>query len=105
MSDKQPKTLWALSGVNRKGDPFVQLKLDDQILAQMTPAEARNHAQDIAEAAEAAETDAFLFDFLTTAIKTDAGRVAALLQEFRKWREARGGQRAPRAEDFNTIVT
>ncbi len=53
-------TLWHQSGVNRKGEPFIQLMVDDAVVGQFTPEEARDHARSILEAAEASEQAAFL---------------------------------------------
>lgn len=55
--------LWHQSGVNKKGEPFVQLLRGMEIICQMDPEQARDHARAITEAAEAAEQDAFLMDW------------------------------------------
>lgn len=52
------KTLWHQSGVNRKGEPFIQLMLDDAVVCQLSTEEARDHARNVLEAAEASEQDA-----------------------------------------------
>ncbi len=90
-------TLWHQSGVNRKGEPFIQLMLDDKVIGQFTPEECRDHARSILEAAEAAEQDAFLLDFAKGTIGTTEEGAVGLLQEFRRYREARGKKGPPSA--------
>ncbi len=51
------------SGVNARGEPFVQILNDGEPVGQLTPDEAREHAKIIMEVAEAAEQDAFLKEF------------------------------------------
>lgn len=97
---EKTKTIWTLSGVNPKGEPFVQLRLEDKTLSQFTPAEAREFGQAVMECAEAAETDAFLFSFGTKEIGLDINAAMLMIMAFRKWREARAGAKAPTREDF-----
>lgn len=87
--------LWHQSGVNRKGEAFVQLILEGKPIAQMTPAEARDHARAVTEAAEAAEQDAFMLEFAKSTIGTTEVGAAQLLVEFRRFREARGKSGPP----------
>lgn len=87
--------LFHQSGVNPKGEPFVQLLLDGRVIAQMAPEEARDHARAITEAAEAAEQDAFLMDFFQTRIRLDFNRAGQVLIDFRRWREKRGKRGGP----------
>jgi hypothetical protein len=100
MSDpdnKLPKEhiLWHQSGVSPTGQPFVQLLQDDQIIGQMTPTEARDHARAITEAAEAAEQDAFLVDFGERHLGSrEAG--LRLLMAFREYRAETGKSQGPR---------
>jgi hypothetical protein len=81
----------------RDRQPYVHLVLmytdgTEEIAGQMTVAEARHHAMATLEAAEAAETDAFLVWFLEQRVGLEQGAAAALLPEFRTWREkCRGG--------------
>ena len=100
--------LWVLSAVNPKGEPFVRMFMGDKPLCQMSVGECREHAQNCAEVAEAAETDAFLFWFFKThggSEFDDPAKIAFLIHEFRKFREARGGVTAPRPEHFPQAKT
>lgn len=82
--------LWHQSGVNSKGEPFVQLIMDGKILGQMSTTEARDHARAVTETAEAAETDAFLYEFVTKNLQGTKQTAAELMTAFRRFREARG---------------
>ncbi len=82
--------LWHQSGVNPKGEPFVQLVLNGKVVGQMTPTEARDHARAIMEASEAAETDAFLWEFVTRELGGTQEAAAGMMVAFRRFREARG---------------
>ena len=88
MSNKSPKdsVLWHQSGVAPTGEPFVQLIRDEEVIAQMSPEQARDHARAITEAAEAAELDAFLIDFMHKKVgmpMTEAGTILIALRKFR----------------------
>lgn len=76
--------------------PFVQVEMDypkDHPL-QLEPNEARDLAANLLQAAEAAEQDAFIFEFHSSLIEGTAKekeRVGAnMLIEFRKWRNGHG---------------
>lgn len=86
--------LWHQSGVNLKGEPFVQLLRGEKIIAQMDPGQARDHARAITEAAEAAEQDAFMLSFLQDQSKVglDRDRALQVLMDFRAFRIARTGK-------------
>lgn len=78
---------------DRRG-ALVQLVWGSQV-AQLTPEEARAHALRILECAEAAEQDAFLFDWLRTSenggepVKPAmAARIIGLYREWRAQRES-----------------
>jgi hypothetical protein len=92
MSDRGSKVLWHQSGVSPTGEPFVQLLLGDEIIAQLSPEQARDHARAITEAAEAAEQDAFLIDFATNQLGTPHEAAGALLVAFREYRQERTGK-------------
>ncbi len=94
MSDEAPsnEVLWHQSGVNLKGEPFVQLLRDTTIIAQMDPEQARDHARAITEAAESAEQDAFIFDWVLNKIGCGPAQASGLLQEFRQYRRERTGK-------------
>lgn len=89
------RVLWQQSGINLKGEPFVQLFIEDKIVCQFTPEQAREHAAHVLEAAEAAEQDAFMFKFFGTKVGTDARHAMMLIMEFRKFREERGKKGPP----------
>jgi len=88
-------TLWHQSGVNKDGEPFVHLFMDDKPLGQFTPEEARDHAKNMLEATEAAEQDAFLFHFFMKELKAPVEHAMGIIVEFRKFREARGKKGPP----------
>lgn len=96
--------LWHQSGVNRKGEPFIQLLVDGEVICQLDPAAARDHAKNVLEATEAAEQDAFMLDFVKGTIGTTEEGAARLLQEFRAYREARG-KKEPSSDPKEFIVT
>lgn len=85
--------LWHQSGVNQIGEPFVQLIRGTQVIAQMDPQQARDHGQAILEAAEAAEQDAFIFDWVVNRVGSGVDQAAGLLQDFRQYRRERTGKR------------
>ncbi|HEY8597358.1 MAG TPA: hypothetical protein VIL85_02940 [Thermomicrobiales bacterium] len=74
-------------GYNTKR-PFVNLLIGDRKPIQLSPDEARSVALQLIEAAETAEQDAFLVEWGTEALG-DERTAAALLMQFRKWREER----------------
>jgi len=84
------RTLWHQSGVNKNGEPFIQLLVDDEVICQLTPEEARDHAKNMLEATEASEQDAFMLSFFRDKLGSDAQAAMRIIVEFRKWREARG---------------
>lgn len=85
--------LWHQSGVNRAGEPFVQLILGEKVIAQQSVAQAREHGLAMFEAAEAAEQDAFLVHFFKS---KGAGekQAAIILQDFRNFRREQTGKRS-----------
>jgi hypothetical protein len=89
------RTIWHQSGVNKRGEPFIQFMLDDQVICQLTPEEARDHAKNVLEATEASEQDAFMLHFLTERVGTDREKAMAVIVDFRQWREARGKKGPP----------
>jgi len=92
MTPPQERTLWHQPGVSPKGDPFVQLLLDEEIIAQMSPEQARDHARAVTEAAEAAEQDAFLMEFAQRKIGLGFDEAGKLLIAFRQFRAERTGK-------------
>lgn len=70
---------------HRDAKPYVTLKLGDQV-TQLEPGKAREIATWLIEAAEAAESDAFMVQFLAKDMDLGmeyAGRVLALFREQR----------------------
>ena len=93
MSPKQEDhIIWHQSGINPGGKPFVQLLKDDQVIGQMSPQQAREHAQAIVEAAEAAEQDAFLWHFAREKLLIPEQEAYGLILQFRKFREQTTGK-------------
>lgn len=92
MQPETEKVLWHQSGVSPKGDPFVQLLLDEKIIAQMSPEQARDHARTVMEAAEAAEQDAFIFEWAQRKVGVGLEQAMALIVDFRKYRAERTGK-------------
>jgi hypothetical protein len=85
--------LWAYSiygAETRKG--LVKLLKDKEVIATVSPQEARSWAMNILEAAEAAETDEYLIWLLTQRVGLDLKPAAKVLQEFRDYREKRQGE-------------
>ena len=79
--------LWHQSGINQDGEPFVQLLRGMKIICQMDPEQARDHARAITEAAEAAEQDAFLYDWVL-----GKDQAMGFIIDFRKYRAERTGK-------------
>jgi hypothetical protein len=91
---KSPKdsVLWHQSGVAPTGEPFVQLLRDEEVIAQMSPEQARDHARAITEAAEAAEQDAFLVSFAREQIGLPLEEAGKILIAFREYRARATGK-------------
>jgi hypothetical protein len=91
----EPKPLMHQSGVNKAGEPFVQLLMSkdgkETFIGQMSPDDCRQHALAILEAAEAAEQDAFLMWFVREKLGGDLAMAGGIMQEFRMWREKQTG--------------
>lgn len=79
---------------NRNHQPYVTLKLGDQA-TQMDPTEARRIAAWLLEAAEAAEADAFIVQFLSKDMDLGTDYAAAVLATFRKKRGNGWGPQIP----------
>lgn len=91
---KKTKVLMTQSGVNVTGKPFVQLVLDDNVIAQFTPSEASQFALIVMQAAEAATSDALLVAWFLEEIESPVEHAFAALQTFRSLRERTGGAKA-----------
>jgi hypothetical protein len=85
--------LWHQSGVNAKGEPLVQLIRGTDVIAQMSPEQARDHARSITEAAEASEQDAFFVWFLQHEVGVSKEQAFGVLMDFRRKRAERTGKR------------
>jgi hypothetical protein len=85
--------IWHQSGINQKGEPFVQLLRGTDIIGQMSVQEARDHAQAMIEAAEAAETDAFIYQWVIEHVGAGVEQAGGLLVGFRRYREQMTGKR------------
>lgn len=74
-------------GANTK-EPYVEINWPMNTgTVQLEPEEARLIARMIAEAAEAAEQDAFLVAFLMTEIELPFEQAAQILPRYRAWRD------------------
>ena len=74
--------------------PFVEIhtdKLKEHL--QLLPKEARDLAQNLLQAAEAAEQDAFMFEFFSKDLKVGDQAAAGIISQFRKWRDDHGQNR------------
>jgi hypothetical protein len=87
---QKPFTLWHQAGVNLKGEPFVQLTKDENVIGQFTPQQAREFAMTVVEAAEAAECDAVLFRWLTEMVGSEPEKAMAAIVDFRRMRAETG---------------
>lgn len=89
MSGSELQRIEIESGVSgRTREPFVVLRWGGES-GQLTPTEARHHARRLLEAAEAAESDAFLMSFLRDRVRLEDGHQVAVLADFRQWRAQR----------------
>lgn len=75
---------------SRTGEPVVTICWGKEA-GQLSPEEARAHAQMVMEAAEAAETDAYMVAWLREELKAPEEMMAHFLTGFRRFREARRG--------------
>lgn len=92
MADNDENTLHHQSGVNARSEPFVQLIRGGAVIAQMDPGQARDHAIAMLEAAEAAETDAFIHQWVKERVGAGPEQAAGLLMDFRRYRRERTGK-------------
>ena len=90
--DIERTTLYTQSGVNARGQAFVQITRDGKVIAQLTPEETREHALGLLNAAEAALSDAYLVSWVKEHVGAGEVEAAGLLADFRRWREKRGGR-------------
>lgn len=82
-----PGTIWIEPIVShRNGEGRVNMRWG-HLSAQFNVKEAREHAHGILQAAEAAETDAFLCEFIERTLGATKQQMSVLLQDFRAFRE------------------
>jgi len=70
----------------KTGEPLIEIELKGQ-KAQMGVKQAREHALAVLECAEAAETDLFVFRWLTETIGAPPSQAAQVLADFRQRRK------------------
>lgn len=94
MMSEEPIVFQCTTGFgHRTQKPFVAITVGAKDFhTQMSPEGAIDLAHNLLACAEAAQTDAFLIGFFRKAVGADEAAVVGLLQEFRQWREAQGGQ-------------
>jgi len=107
--DTEETSLFWASGVNQKGEPFVQLSKvyksgKREIIAQLDPWGARDCALNALSAAEAAQTDALLMKFFRERVEVDPQRTAAILLDFRNLRAEFGTSTPADAEHWNAVM-
>jgi len=83
------KNFWVQSGygINTR-KPFVAFHWQD-VVFQVDVEKAREIAGMIFQAAEAAETDGFIFEWIQEETKVDEKAARVFLGEYRKWRDER----------------
>lgn len=89
MSDKPIITFSVSSGFgHRTRQGYVQVIIEAaDFMTQMPPETARDLAQNLLTAAEAADSDRFLMTFMMERVGADEQRAAQILMDFREWRE------------------
>jgi hypothetical protein len=90
MHSREPMTIQTRSIVSgRDYRPIVVVEWGEQE-AQLSPGEARDFAERVRLVADAAESDAFIFEFVTKELHVNSeGAAAVVLHNFREFREAR----------------
>jgi len=88
--------------MNADGEPFIQLIRGTEVIAQMSTAQAREHALAVLATAEAADQDAFIYDWVVNRVGSGVQQAAGLLMDFRQYREERTGKKGgpTSARDF-----
>lgn len=81
--------------MNKHGEPFVQLLIDAEVVCQLSPEEARDHAKNVLEATEASEQDAFMLAFMQKKVGLDFNAAMQVIVDFRSYRESRGKKGPP----------
>jgi hypothetical protein len=109
--DTEETTIDWVSGVNQKGEPFIQLvKVYTQsgkrdIIGQFDPWQARDCALNALSAAEAAQTDALLLKFLRERLGlTDPAQFGAVMIDFRNLRAQFGTSYESDESHWNAVM-
>jgi hypothetical protein len=107
--DTEETTLFWASGVNQKGEPFIQLSKvyksgKREIIAQLDPWQTRDCALNALSAAEAAQTDALILKFMRERVGLDPERLAMVLVDFRNFRAEFGTSTPADAEHWNAVM-
>lgn len=109
--DKEETRLDWISGVNQRGEPFIQLvKVYTQsgkrdLIGQFDPWQARDCALNALSTAEAAQTDALLFKFLRERLGiTDPAQYGAVMIDFRNLRAQFGTSDPSNLEHWNAVM-
>jgi len=72
------RVLWHQSGVNKHGEPFVQLLIDAEVVCQLTPEESARSCKEYPRSYRGdSEQDAFMFSFMQTKVGLDLPRAIA----------------------------
>lgn len=108
--DTEETTLFWASGVNQKGEAFIQLSKvyksgKREIVAQLDPWQARDTALNALSAAEAAQTDALLLKFFKEKLGlTDPAQYGAIMIDFRNLRAEFGTSTPADQEHWDAVM-
>lgn len=86
-----PTTIWVEPIVSQRTKGGLVNVRWGHLSAQMTVEEARTHAHGILQAAESAETDAFLCEFMENFLGATKPQMGVILSDFRAFRERKRG--------------
>jgi hypothetical protein len=107
MKQSERYTEW-VSGVNERGEPFVQMAQTRDgkrlLLGQMTPNEARSLAMQGLEAAEAAESDSYFWNFFLKRLNMEPAQIAVMMADFRDYRAKFGSSDPTSSEHWNAVM-
>lgn len=73
--------------------PFVQLILGEEIIEQLEPETARELAWGLLQTTEAAEQDAFIFNWVVEKVGSGPVQAAGLIADFRRYRMEKTGKK------------
>jgi hypothetical protein len=85
--DTEHREVWvtALFGAHAE-EPLVQITVADGVFRQMTPDQARNLARNLFMAADASESDAFIYQLIMKKLGGTMEMASAIIKEFRDYR-------------------